>query len=241
MKTGTSLAVLVLVLPSSVARALPPPKTETEMMQMADLVVDAECVTIICDGVPVEDAQKITTTYLSTLWPSQSYKGGLPNSFQIRGIDEQWKVTPPVGGWHQQAVPKGWVGKLYLTQEADGTYTKVWWNAMEDDTTKSAPQPLPTCAAGDGGPPLPDATPLGDVTTVDGPPVAGDTQLADLSPVGDGPAAGDGPAGDGGPLPDRDDGCSCHVATLPGTPAGGLVVLLLTALLTAVFRRRRKH
>ena len=147
MNAKTSTAVLVLVLLPAVARGLPPPKTEAELMQMADLVVDAECVTIICDGLPVEDAQKITTTYLSTLWPSQSYKGGLPNSFQIRGIDEQWKVSPPVGGWVQGPVPKGWVGKLYLQQEADGTYTKVWWNGMEEDTTKSAPQPLPTCAA----------------------------------------------------------------------------------------------
>lgn len=237
MNAKTSITVLVLVLLPAVARGLPPPKTEAELMQMADLVVDAECVTIICDGLPVEDAQKITTTYLSTLWPSQSYKGGLPNSFQIRGIDEQWKVSPPVGGWVQGPVPKGWVGKLYLQQEADGTYTKVWWNGMEEDTTKSAPQPLPTCAAVDGGPPLPDATPPGDGTIADGPPGAGDAQLTDYSTGGDGP----GPAGDGGPLPGRDDGCSCRVAAAPALPAGGLVALLLTALLAVACRTRRRH
>lgn len=139
------LLFLLFLLPASQARALPPPMSEDEMMQAADLVVDAEGVEIVCEGPPIADPQKITTTYLSTLFPSFSYKGGLPNSLQIRGFSYEWIETEPVGGWHQVPVPVGWVGKLYLSRENDGTYMEVWWNAMIEDDQQSHPQRLPSC------------------------------------------------------------------------------------------------
>lgn len=142
---GMAVAVAVVLGAASSGRALPAPKTEAEMMDMADLVVDAECVDIQCEGPPVEDSEKFTSTYISTLIPSQAYKGDLPDSIQIRGEKYDWKNGAPVGGWHQQPVPKGWSGKLYLTEVGDGTYTKVWWNAMEEDAATSAPLPVPSC------------------------------------------------------------------------------------------------
>lgn len=145
------IAVLATWLSPAVARALPPPMSDEEMLQAADLVVDAECVSIVCAGPPVADVNKITTTYISTLFPSFSYKGGIPNSFQIRGYHEEWFGTEPVGGWHQEPVPVGWVGKLYLAVQNDGTYSKVWWNAMVEDQTLSKPQVLPDCAGADAG------------------------------------------------------------------------------------------
>jgi len=230
------LVIPAVLLMARAAVALPAPKTEDELLQMSDLVVDAECMSIVCDGVPVEDAQKITTTYLSTLWPSKSYKGGMPNSFQIRGKEEQWKTTPPTGGWHQGAVPKGWVGKLYLKQEIDGTYTKVWWNAMEEDTTLSSPQTLPTCAVGDGGPPdgaMPDLGPAPDGTVTDGQVVA-DQLTGDQSAASDTSSTDTGSSADG-TAPPSDDGCSCGVGR--GSPAGGILTLLLLALV--LVRRSR--
>lgn len=221
---------LSLVLLAGQAWALPPPKTEAELMQLADLVVDAECVSIVCDGPVVEDAQKFISTYLSTLWPSASYKGGLPNSLQIRGQEYQWKITPPVGGWHQGAVPKGWVGKLYLQQEADGTYTKVWWNAMEQDQALSKPEPLPVCAGADAGPP--DLAPVFDVQ----PPVLDGAPLADSAPLTDGAPPADMAAGDGGAETTERDGCSCSVGSPPGPAPVALALLLLLGL---ACRRRR--
>jgi MYXO-CTERM domain-containing protein len=146
-----AVAALAVWLSAAVAKALPPPMSDAEMLEAADLVVDAECVSIVCDGPPVTDANKITTTYLSTLYPSFSYKGGTPKSIRIRGYDEDWFGTEPVGGWHQEPVPVGWIGKLYLAVQNDGAYGKVWWNAMVEDQTLSKPQTLPDCAGADAG------------------------------------------------------------------------------------------
>ncbi|MBN2576436.1 MAG: hypothetical protein JXP73_17875 [Deltaproteobacteria bacterium] len=146
-----AVVALAVWLSAAVANALPPPMSDAEMLEAADLVVDAECVSIVCDGPPVTDANKITTTYLSTLYPSFSYKGGTPKSIRIRGYDEDWFGTEPVGGWHQEPVPVGWIGKLYLAVQNDGAYGKVWWNAMVEDQTLSKPQTLPDCAGADAG------------------------------------------------------------------------------------------
>ena len=142
---------LCVFLGSTAALALPAPMSEQELMDASDLVVDAGCVAIECEGPPVEDAEKTTTTYLSTLHPSQSYKGVHPKSIRIRGYTEQWKGMQPVGGWHQEPVPEGWAGKLYLKHENDDTYTKVWWNGMKENTALSLPLPLPDCTSGTGG------------------------------------------------------------------------------------------
>ena len=46
----------------------------------------------------------------------------------------------------------GWVGKLYLVDAGDGTYTKVWWNGMLEDPALSEPKALPACGSSDGEP-----------------------------------------------------------------------------------------
>jgi hypothetical protein len=218
------LAVFVVLLSAVSAWALPPPMTEAEMMQASDLVVDAECVDIVCEGPPVQDAEKTTTTYVSTLFPSFSYKGGLPNSIRIRGFLYDWIGPEPVGGWHQEPVPVGWIGKLYLVQENDGTYTKVWWNAMEEDTQSSNPQPLPSCedVQADGG-------------------VPSDAALTDAAGETDG-TAGDSDAG-GGPATNR-DGCSCRQLgplARGGRPWSLLPLLLLFGLGLATKKRRARR
>jgi hypothetical protein len=236
------VAALVTFAVPRVARSLPPPKTEAELLALADLVVDADATAIVCDGVPIVDPQKTTTKYVSTLFPSKSYKGGLPNSFQVRGYTEVWVGMPPTGGWHQEPIPKGWSGKLYLKKEVDGTYTKVWWNAMTEDTTKSKPQPLPSCGGtADGGPAKVDAGPA----KVDGAPVKLDGAPAKVdgapvtdgsSPKPDGALTQDGtpPRGDAAAAPVGDDGCSCGLAR---SGQAGSFALLLLALLA--LRRRR--
>lgn len=203
------------------AWALPPPMTETELMDAATLVVDANCVTIVCDGLPVADTEKVTTTYVSTLFPTFSYKGGLPNSIQIRGYDYDYFGPEPVGGWHQGPVPEGWSGKLYLVQLPDNTYTKVWWNAMAEDPVTSNPLPLPSCeepdsdggveadASLDGGIPT-------DVAAFDAAP------LPDAAPLTDGAtpdSGGDDPSSPSG-------GCQCDTRS-PSPPAGFLLWLIL--------------
>ncbi len=227
------LALSLTLLWSAAATALPPPKTAAEMLAMADLVVDAKGITIVCDGKPIDSPQKTVTNYLSTLYPSKSYKGGSPKSFQIRGKVETWKTTPPTGGWFQGPVPEGWVGKLYLKKESDGTYSKVWWNANTEDKALSAPKPLPTCAAAsDGG--MADSAPAKDMAP------ASDSQPGVDSHQGSDSAASDGAVGsDSGmfiPPPVDDDGCSCSAGRgLRGAPLG----LVLALLGLAVLRRRR--
>lgn len=221
------------------AHALPPPKTEQELMEMSDLVVDAECVEIQCQGPPVEDAEKITTTYLSTLFPSFSYKGGMPNSIQIRGELYDWKNAPPIGGWHQEPVPEGWVGKLYLEQLTDGTYTKVWWNAMEEDPNASHPQPLPSCEQEevDGGVADGAVEPDGSADPDGGQQPDGAGEPDGGLPPDDAAADPDGGTTSG--VDDR-NGCSCSTPAASGDGAATVLGLLLFALGGAFLRRRRK-
>ena len=134
---------------SSISWAVPAPKSEQEMMKLSDLVVDAKCVQILCKGKVVNTSSYTLTTYISTLYPSKSYKGGTPKSLRIEGIEYKYKSNPPVGGWHQGPIAKGWAGKLYLKRTANGTYTKVWWNAMFTDKATSKPLPLPICQTGE--------------------------------------------------------------------------------------------
>lgn len=201
------------------ARALPPPMSEGELMDAADLVVDANCIAIVCDGPPVADTVKVTTTYVSTLYPTFSYKGGLPNSIQIRGFDYEYFGPEPVGGWHQGPVPEGWAGKLYLVQLPDNTYTKVWWNAMEPSAT-SNPLPLPSCVVPD-----PDAGVVADAGLDGGAPTdaaAPDGAAPDAAVLSDGAApdsGGDDPSSPSG-------GCQCN-APCSSPPAGFLLWLLI--------------
>lgn len=214
-----------ILLASSSTWAVPTPKTEAEMMKMADLVVDANCMNVICSGKPVDDGKKIVTTYISSLSPSKTYKGGLPNSFQVKGELWTWHGTPPTGGWHQEQIPKGWAGKLFLKKVSGSTYTKVWWNAMIEDKAKSTPVALPTCAAGDGG--VPDAA-VADTTQ------AKEGILDTLMPVHDSSQ----PVHDSGqPATDDDGGCSCRMQN----GAGGQSVLAAGALLLLMFIARRRR
>ena len=244
-----SVVTISLLLWSHLAWALPPPKTEAELMTLSDLVVDAECVSIVCMGKPVDDGQKIITSYKSTLWPSKGYKGLLPKSFVIKG--QNWKYkggSVPVGGWHQGPVPKGWAGKLYLKKLPDGTYTKVWWNADQEDKAKSKPLPLPLCA-GDGG--VPDAAVADAPPAPDGKPSVDNNTGEPTLPTPDGPVKADlvlkegphresdshkdgGASPDGGSSTKDDSGCSCSVQS-PAAPA-----LLVLGLLGALWLRRRK-
>lgn len=229
-----TLATLVIACPR-IAGAVPPPKTEEEMMEMADLVVDATCVAIMCEGPPVEDSEKITTTYLSTLFPSFSYMGGLPNSLQIRGFMYDWKGDIPVGGWHQGPVPEGFSGKFFLERLNDGTYSKVWWNGIIEDQESSDPKELPSCeeelpdgGVVDGGPG--DGSP-GDGSSPDGWVVDGD--LPDGGVV-------DGGSPDGGSDANTSDrGCSCRTGGGRPSPLPLCVVLVLAGFLALAGWRRK--
>ena len=251
MKVRFALCASSLVLlTSAAASALPPPKTDAEMLALADLVVDAEGITIVCDGKPVVTTQKTTTTYLSTLYPSKSYKGGLPKSFQIRGKKEVWTGgVPPVGGWFQGPVAKGWAGKLYLQKETDGTYTKVWWNAMTEDKALSAPKPLPNCSSATDAGLVVDAG-VADAGVVDSHVVADSGAVVDSGVVVDQLATIDHvvatdttpqPDGatkkDGGTTGPADDGGCAVGSTSDGAP---LLPLTLLGLLVLWARRKRR-
>lgn len=254
------LAAALLLLPA-VAWALPAPKSEAELMQASDLVVDAQCVTIRCEGPPKVGAGKTITAYRSTLFPSKSYKGGLPNSIAIVGELWTYSGPPPVGGWHQEPVPKGWAGKLYLERKSDGTYTKVWWNADQEDKARSKPLPLPSCTStGDGGPP--DAAPPDAPMTPDQASVDQTSSGPELGPMGDDPAISlespwpikDDPMRVDMTVPDASasadsntvclgdcdgDGCGCGVAGHEPNPGQGAALLLLIAGLFTLHRRRQ--
>lgn len=108
---------------------------------------------------------------------------------------------------------------------------------MTEDTTKSKPQPLPTCEPGmmDAGPAPVDGAPAkldGAPAKVDGAPAKADGS----SPKPDGALTQDGtpPRADADTAPVADDGCSCSLAR-PGQ--GGSLVLILLVLLA--LRRRR--
>lgn len=242
------LALAIFTMAAATARALPPPKSDAELLKDSDLVVDATVKSIVCDGPPVVTASKTTTKYISTLWPSKAYKGSMPKSFTIKGESYVYSGTPPTGGWHQQPMPEGWVGKLYLKLLSDGSYTKVWWNADKEDTKISLPKALPTCASDDAGVPdagVVDSSPAGDsapaadsASATDGATVADSAPVADSSPGSDsGPAADSAVADSGSTSPPADDGgCSLIGATASGAP---WALLALFALALIARRRRR--
>ncbi|MCK5799489.1 MAG: hypothetical protein KAI47_20000 [Deltaproteobacteria bacterium] len=251
MKTYVGVFALASTMLWSVAAvAMPAPKSEAEMMTLSDLVVDAEAMTIVCDGAPKVTTQKTETYYLSTFWPSKSYKGSNPKSFQIRGKTVVWTPGPgPIGGWFQGPVPKGWVGKLYLQKETDGTYTKVWWNAMIEDTTKSKPETLPVCLVTDGG--VPDAVTVDGAVShdagVDGPVLVDGAVSKDFFVPKDMPHPSDEysiPTADKGAMgqdsasaPTSDDGgCAVAGGDIQRDAPVGIVLMLLGL---AVLRRRR--
>jgi len=238
---------------------VPAPKSEAEMLTLSDLVVDAKCVTIVCDGKPVDDGTKVSTKHVSTLWPSKSYKGGTPKSITIRGLTVVYKGLPPTGGWHQGPIAKGWVGKLYLKKETDGSYSKVWWNGEFVDTVQSKPEAIPTCAATDGGVakdagatdgPGADAKPATDATpVVDAKPVAdaaekndaakGDGPAVDAAKANDATSAADAQIkGDTAPPKSDDGGCGCAVDEERGS-LGGLALISILAL-SLLFQRRKR-
>ncbi len=206
-------ATVFWLIPES-AGAVPPPKTDQELFDMADLVVDAECVAVTCEGPPIEDQDKVVTTYRSRLRVSKTYKGDTLSEFEILGQEFDWNGTTPVGGWHQQPVPKGFVGKFYLQRLQDGTYTEVWWNAIQEDTTASHPDPLPACDAQDQDAGPVDAAPTADGGLTDGAPTADASQNPGLA----------------------DRGCNCRTGTR-SSPLALLVGLLFLGF--ARLRRRR--
>ncbi len=227
------------------------------MLALADLVVDAEVKSIICNGPPVVTAKKTITKYISTLWPSKGYKGSVPKSFTIKGERYVYVGVPPTGGWHQQPVPEGWVGKLYLKRGKDGSYAKVWWNGLIEDTALSKPKALPTCASSDAG--VPDAgvvdasvrdTGLVDAMKVDSAPLDQDATVADSAPLKDGATVVDSATrADGGVRADTsaedsggagsvdDGGCTMGQRALTSELPWGLLACLAFAL---VVRRRRR-
>lgn len=238
---GTLLLILLLASP---AWALPPPKTPAELLLASDLVVDARCVSVVCVGKPYDDGKKVITTYRSTFYPTKSYKGGLPKSLTVVGEKWQYKSSPPVGGWHQEPVPSGWIGKMYLKKAAAG-YTKVWWNALVEDKTSSNPLALPACAATDAGPPPLDAGPKPDtMASPDAGPKPDTGTPPDLMPAKEGGILHDNYLADQPPKVDSgngnpdlgnaggDDG-GCAVAP---APAPTWTFLLLLGLL--ILRRR---
>ncbi len=191
---GTAVVwATILCLSAGEARAVPPPKTDEELFEMSDIVVDAECIRISCEGPPVEDAEKVTTTYRSRLQVLQVYKGSPPGEFEILGQRIDWKGVPPVGGWHQEPVPEGFVGKFYLERVRDDEYTKVWWNAIQEDEAASHPESLPSCSGSDQDAGLTDAGPRLDAGLADGAPTADASRGSGLSDRGCGCRSGSAP------------------------------------------------
>lgn len=233
MRTYFSSLTILLLAVAGPCWALPTPKTDQELLNMSDLVVDASCVKVVCDGPATVDSSKTVSSYLSTLWPSKSYKGGMPNSVTVRGVWYTWTSPSPTGWWNS-AIKEGWKGKIYLKKDTGNAYTMVWWNATKTDPTATL-KGLPSCIASDGG--VPDAQPA-DATTQDS--VQADSGKADTSPTADSsptadaiPAADASPTADGAAPPPTDDdgGCSCEAGRGPA-PFAGLALLMLGLLLT---------
>jgi MYXO-CTERM domain-containing protein len=237
--------------------------TDQELLNNADLAIDGEGLAVACDGPVADYGTYVVSTYLSTIHPTKSYKGGLPSSVTVRGTVTVWTPGPgPVGGWEASPIAEGWIGKMYLEDNNDGTYSQLWWNAFEADPT-SAPKPLPSCAVGDAGPDMivPDAAPPdsapadGAVDTTPPPDATVDVALdavADLLPPADtaspdatlDSAAEDAEADEQGVdasseadagSSTKSSGCSCQAE--PGGP-GWLVLILAVAV--ALTRRLRR-
>jgi uncharacterized protein (TIGR03382 family) len=166
MKLQTLPLVALLILTfASTGAALPPPCEEDAMQADSTMIIDGAVSDVACVGEPVAEAMmgggtSTTTTYISTVQVSETYKGDAMDSVQITGVVVEYSddANPPVGGWWQPALKQGMKGKFYLVDDAENNgYKYVCWNAAIE-AEDSAPADLPECA---GGTPVPE-DPCGD-------------------------------------------------------------------------------
>ena len=149
-KNWTTLATLLLTTGLSINAQAGPEYTEEELFEMAELVVDVEVAETTCDGsIQTDENGNVTTSYQSELDVLSSSKGGAEGTIFYKTASTVWQPGyAPIGCSAPSVVlAAGWVGRLYLSEHADGAYRLLSWNAAVKDHEASIIEELPQCSA----------------------------------------------------------------------------------------------
>ena len=118
----------------------------SQMMEIADLVVDAEVIDVTCEGSPVETDNTQVSSYVATLAVLSVVQGDTLQQVQIAFEKTQYFSPPPLCSVGDILHTPGDKGRFYLAQDMGGpTYSPVSWSAFEE-ADDSTPTSLPDCA-----------------------------------------------------------------------------------------------
>jgi len=193
---------------ASWAWAMPAPKSEEELDALADIIVDAEVVSVECVGVLEVPGELKQAKFRSTHQLLASHYGDAPDTFHIDFFVDLMEVPIAACSWRE---PPHWVGeesKLWLHEasEAGDVYVMFDWSGIQylDDSAPVAPT---------------------------------DEEMASCTATPD-PVIAPDPVIDPDPLAETDDGeAGCAIATNASTGSALLMVLALMGLLAGRARR----
>lgn len=220
--TASLTASLLAATVSSSAFAGPPPLSEEELFELADVVVEVESVGIACMGNSVETEWSIQRSYESELQPLELLKGdiSMENVLQYRVTSTEYTDEAGLPGCSspEYVLPEGWVGTVYLMEQSDGTYAISEWGGADKDMEQSVTHAVPSCDVAspsdkDPGDPGDPNDPNDDPTDSD------DTEIDDEMTV---------------------QPASCTVSSVPASGTTGWMALGLAGAALAIARRRNK-
>ena len=149
MKTTFALLASALVMTSGVAFAGPEPMTQEELTEAVDVVADIAVADTQCDGDAVQEEWGVTSTYVSQLEVFSVVKGDVEGLLNYRVSSTQYDEAygQPGCSSAEYVLPAGWVGRVYLTELGDGTYSIEHWGGAEKNFEESLIEQVPSCIA----------------------------------------------------------------------------------------------
>jgi uncharacterized protein (TIGR03382 family) len=138
---------------SSAALAGPPPPTEAELFEMADVVADVETVSLDCAGLPVHGEYATVTSYEAQFQAVEILKGDAGEMLDYRVSSTEYEEGGEAGcSSPEYVLPEGWVGRVYLQDAGDGTYVITEFGGAVVDAEASIMHEVPTCEITSPGP-----------------------------------------------------------------------------------------
>ena len=145
MRPGLHLFAIfaVLLLAAAPALAVPPPKSEAELMKQSDVVALVRVLSVTCTSITKhEKTGEDLPSYLARLEVLTAKKGNVKPGEEIL-VTWRAKPTKLIGPWAVPYYPgeKVWT---HLTLRSGGvTYATTWWNAKGKPMTKPDTKELP--------------------------------------------------------------------------------------------------
>lgn len=150
MKTNFALLASAIVMTtSSMAFAGPAPMTAEELTELVDVVADVSVADTQCNGDAVEEQWGITSQYVSQLEVLEVVKGEVEGQldYHVSSTEYDEEYGQPGCSSAEYVLPAGWVGRVYMTELEDGSYSIQYWGGAEKDVELSIVEEVPSCIA----------------------------------------------------------------------------------------------